>query len=1263
MTTDYGEDTGSLIMASMITKGIFAVNDIDTRYNPMDLTLGANGGINMIVGNNSGPNVPDNCISLVNNFKGTTGVYNFEVHGSAAIALQPADLNSTVYIGDAMIYSDAHNVYLSTFDKALALAVDNLAIDGSLVCKDNLKVDGEIYTGEINITKNSFNGSNIVGYAFKVNQLNSNLELVKYYHDYDNSNLNRAQLVASFGKGPIINDLTHSYNLFEQASSNASSSNNQSGSGSGSGGATATESVWSVSGNDIFYGGYGGTQQRVGINTSNPMYPLDVVGTVQAIEFRVGPTLRGLEVSGSKDRSRAVGIPVIDFNFTEQSYTVGPSYSDPLGNTFTHNGKLHEFSNGSFKTVFDLLELYLTPNDWSIFSGLGNNFRMYYKMNVQYTNKDLNTDPFMTDRFISEFVYPSGGSLNERGFRVHLKTSQLFFEGYARFEDGNTIEKVFSVVFDASVMADFFGTVHEWEFQFSTFEIGSNAENASAWGLAKILIDGVERAQTFVTNVTNFSAQTQQDGVYLYTANAQNPNGYYRMFIGPGTTELYEFEMGKLDDPTLGTTSSATNGEDITISERGIQGLNSIEVSSEYLSGIYFRDIISPGVGSYWNGHASNLFGIGELPLSMFGNDMNLSDFYKGTGETWFDTTPSQILLSSFSNDILDSGDPVFDSCTVLGALSGHSVAANSLVVTSTTMVNQLDVDQNLHVVGDTTLQGTLSVAAQINVPQVNSTNVVASDTVTADKMVCATSASVNKLDISGLLDASNVTAFINQLVAQQVQAQMATISGTLSVGTLATNIVNTNLVPNGNEVLDLGTPTNKWRDLYLSGNTLYMDEFLIQVDEFADTTTTTGKRKELRIKGGNVNFGGIKFKEETKTIEFEDGTTIGSINEIGSTLATAEGELFGDFTTLKFEVYNSKGKTFIQSITGTYSYSRNHNVVKNGNKWNYLDFGERKVPPIKSSGRGFDRDKDGIDSLKTGANPKTFSVSLVKSNKPVGQNIFLTADENDNVNQMFHLRTLDPFSVHFQNKCKADFSWFYNQHLYSLGEYVYDKEIYFDKGEEFENHYVQINDVDNFVSRETDNKFYDVEFIYYYKPPEYETKYITEEMKHKYLVPNSPVDRLDKVYEVVLDNTLGIKTYQLVLINEHFGLYPRITLQRWDNSMNTTDFQDVIYDANMNWGAGGVDGDQPELNVVYQRFKDNGWLRKLFYITYNYVKYGVVEGDIPDIPTSVKNDFYDIKNTDILFVESDDLYLTDGSIIESATTICIKRAVFQKYV
>lgn len=979
MTTDYSQDTGSLIISSVITKGLFAINDIDARFNPMDLTLGANGGINMIVGTNSGPDVPENCISLVDNFKGVSGIYNFEVHGSNAIALQPSDLNSTVYIGDAVIYSDTQNVYISTYDKGLTLSVENLDIDGPLICKESLKVDGEIYTGEINLT--NFTESNITGYAFKINSTNNNLELVKYFHDHNNSNLSSAQLVAAFGKGSVFNDPTQSYNIFENSSSNSSgqSSGSQNNGNINNGG----ESVWSTSGNDIYFGGNGGTQQKVGINTTTPMYHLDVVGKIQGTEFIV--------------------------------------------------------------------------------------------------NTSVGYDP-------------------------------------------------------------------------------------------------------------------------------------------------------------------------IIISERGITGLNSIEVDSVPNNGIYFRNIISEGVGKYWTGHASNLHELDLIPLTTFVKDMDIGDFYTGTNKTWFDTETANILLSSFSNDVFNEFDQQFETCDVSIELTANNTITSNLTVLNNAIFNQTSIG-DLTVTNDVIVNGKLSVSeidtSILNTTDINTTNIITDD-------ITIKTANIEDVTITNTLDAATITALVNKLVADQVESRLATISGTLSVANLVVDTCKNSLVPEGNEILDLGTNTNRWRDLYLSGNTLNVDNFQFQVNTIQEEVE---EKKELTIHGGDVNLGRIKFNANTGIV-FDDGTHIASMTEIASSVT--EGDEFGDFSSLEFKVYDKGGRRFIQEISGSFIYSRSHNIIEDGNRWRAIDFNGYDILPIRSDGIGVDRSSIVMDSVKYGGNPKEIQVPFLRKNTIIGDNIFVTSDQNINPNHMYPLRNLDPFSKYFRYKCKADFNYYHNILESDSGNEVTDVAIYFEPGNEVSNQYVQLNDFDNFIQRLSGNKYFEIEILTYNKPPLYETKFITNNMQHKYLIPNSPQERIDKVYESVQDEILGVRTYQLVDVDVNYGLYPKISIQRWDNSMNITEFTNVIYDPSMNWG--GTDNN-PDIEIVFQRFKDNGWITTLFKLTYNYIMNGVVEGEILSIPQSVLNDIDTLDSNSIIFISSGNLILNDGTSIDSNTKFCLKKSVFTKYI
>jgi hypothetical protein len=161
--------------------------------------------------------------------------------------------------------------------------------------------------------------------------------------------------------------------------------------------------------------------------------------------------------------------------------------------------------------------------------------------------------------------------------------------------------------------------------------------------------------------------------------------------------------------------------------------------------------------------------------------------------------------------------------------------------------------------------------------------------------------------------------------------------------------------------------------------------------------------------------------------------------------------------------------------------------------------------------------------------------------------------------------------------------------------------------------------------------------------------KYIVDEMTNNYLVSNDPVTRLDKAY--VFNDSSG--TYQLQTINEDYGLYPRITINKWDNSVNETDFSEVIYNDSMGWGV-------PDKETVFTRFKNNGWLLELFKLTYYYIEYGYVIGDYLNCGIDFETEFDRVTPDDLIFVDENNIENTDGSVTENNTIFCFKKSVFQ---
>lgn len=959
LTTDYGGDEGAFIISSMITKGIYAINDVDDFYNPIDLQLGTNGSINLIVGSdNNLLSKPDKCLSIIDNYKEQAGIYNFQVYGSNAIALSPADANTTVYVGDAVFYSDTNYVYLTSYTKKLALVTQEIELGGSLHSLQDLKIDGEMYTGEVNITY-PLDSNNLLGYAFRINSNNNNLELIKYL-SASNADDSKAQLVAYFGQGELVNDPNYHFNVYNSTGSipdseiNTGEQTNNNNNGSGGG-------YWSANGNDIHFGVYGGTAQRVGIMTENPTTTLDVVGTIKGTQ--------------------------------------------------------------------------LTDGSISIYNG-------------------------------------------------------------------------------------------------------------------------------YMTGVKSVSVDVAQ------------PN-----------------------------------------------------------TGIKFVNIGGNGIEHIWNGHASNVYNMNQLSLSFFQKDMNLSDFYTGTSTVWFDDITSNIRLSTFCNDILDfGGDVTFCNCTVTEELMANATFLETLTASNSTLSNVDIIDATAstititnELIAPTIKATTLSVATNVDVLQ----KVTASDVETND-LTINNKATVDQLKVLTSLDASSITALINKLVSDEVTTRLATISGTLSVANFAVSNVQTHMIPNANEVYDLGTAEYKWRDLYLSGNSLYLDDVVMR----ASGDSTTGGKK--------LNLEGASFSMDF--IEFRDGTKLSSTNEIVSSIN--EGDLFGDFSSFNMTVNTKRYQS--ELFSGNFTYSSAHNIAVQGNKWKIIEFTDSDILPILSDGTGVNLSYGQI--VKRGNMPRNVQLSLVQGNRVLGNNLYFIQESQLNINEFFPIRTFDPYSKYFKNKCKTDYNYFYNNYEIKQGSKSTSQTMYSEKGHD--NVYLQINSIDNYNTKIGSTKFFDIEFIFYFKAPLYEIKYIIDNMHHKYLISNDENVRLNKAY--VFNDDLN--TYTLQTINENYGLYPRISIKKWDNSTNTTEFSDVIYNESMGWGT-------PDIQTVFSKFKSNGWLSKLLELTYIYIKYGYVIGEETIVDININNEANKMTSNDIVFVNDNNYIITsDGETIENNTVICLKKSFMQQF-
>ena len=91
------------------------------------------------------------------------------------------------------------------------------------------------------------------------------------------------------------------------------------------------------------------------------------------------------------------------------------------------------------------------------------------------------------------------------------------------------------------------------------------------------------------------------------------------------------------------------------------------------------------------------------------------------------------------------------------------------------------------------------------------------------------------------------------------VMSTSLTIGGKMLTSNMeVTGAVTSSMIPSEDSVYDLGSSERKWRDLYLSGNTLIVDEFRFEVD-----TDTATNKKTLNIRGpqnGEVSLEKVKI-------------------------------------------------------------------------------------------------------------------------------------------------------------------------------------------------------------------------------------------------------------------------------------------------------------------------------------------------------------------------------------------------------------------
>ena len=146
------------------------------------------------------------------------------------------------------------------------------------------------------------------------------------------------------------------------------------------------------------------------------------------------------------------------------------------------------------------------------------------------------------------------------------------------------------------------------------------------------------------------------------------------------------------------------------------------------------------------------------------------------------------------------------------------------------------------------------------------------------------------------------------------------------------------NFIPTVTETYDLGSPDLRWKDLYLSGSTIYLDNTKLSADSNGDvsiTDATSGDRKVLKINELEIASGSsvfrIKVDPDTNTVQITDQDTGNPVSTYFYKLAVSESNSYNITHSLNEEypivqVYDSASKQQVIPATIT---SSNENVVQ----------------------------------------------------------------------------------------------------------------------------------------------------------------------------------------------------------------------------------------------------------------------------------------------------------------------------------------------
>jgi hypothetical protein len=257
-----------------------------------------------------------------------------------------------------------------------------------------------------------------------------------------------------------------------------------------------------------------------------------------------------------------------------------------------------------------------------------------------------------------------------------------------------------------------------------------------------------------------------------------------------------------------------------------------------------------------------------------------------------------------------------------------------------------------------------------------------------------------------GIGDDSNVTISVDGVSNVAVFSPTHTdFSNVIITGNLAVTGDTTagNIIPSTDVTYDLGSPSNKWRSLYLAGNTIYLGSAEITSTE-SSITLSSGSGAEFTISGDSAantvgSFGGVEATGNivgnvilaNSMVTTTDISASGNIIADGFFIGTVLGNITGNFVipgATTEVVYNSSG---VADASSDFTYNNASKLLTvNGN----IAANTVSVAAVTASGNVSAANL--IGTLSTAAQPSITSVGTltglaVTGNISVTENISAT--------------------------------------------------------------------------------------------------------------------------------------------------------------------------------------------------------------------------------------------------------------------------------